>query len=146
MRTAGLCLLAGAVGCATVQPFALSQGQRADFDEVVRKAEAAGALEGPPEATARLADAKSEFEYAQHIPLYPDRARSLVVKARTDGELALALALQRRADQTLFARAAAQVEAATAPAGAPAGPAATPAVAAARPVAETPTSSAPTGN
>ncbi|HVZ85409.1 MAG TPA: hypothetical protein VHG72_00445 [Polyangia bacterium] len=119
MRTLGFWLLAGALGCATTQPFVPSDRQRADFDDLVRKAEAAGALDGPPEAAARLADAKSEFTYAQHIPLYPERARGLAAKAQSDAELALALARQHQSDVALFARAAAHFEAITDPPAAP---------------------------
>jgi hypothetical protein len=140
MRIFGFCLLVGAFGCATAQPFAPSSQQCSEFDDVVRKAEAAGALEGPPEATTRLADAKSEFDYAQHIPLYPERARGLAAKAQADAELALALARQHQADVALFARAAAHVEAVTAP---PAPVAAEPTVARATTLAETASS---TGN
>ena len=80
------------VGCATAQPLVISPQQRTNFETLVRDAEAAGAAEGPPAASARLADAKSEFEYAQHLPLYPDRARLLIVQAQADAEAALELA------------------------------------------------------
>ena len=94
----GPCLLAGAIGCATAQPFVLSNEQRSHFRQVVREAEAAGALDGPPEAAQHLADAKSDFDYAQHLPRYPERARDLVTKAQAEGELALALARQHRSN------------------------------------------------
>jgi len=54
--------------------------------------ETEGAAEAPSLAAERLADAKSEFEYAQHLPLYPDRARALADKAQADAETALQLA------------------------------------------------------
>ena len=39
-----------------------------------------------------LAEAKSEFEYAQHLPKYPERARALADKAQHDAEAALRVA------------------------------------------------------
>jgi len=80
------------VGCATAPPLVISPQQRTRFQNLVRDAEAAGAAQGPPAAAARLADAKSEFEYAQHLPMYPDRARLLVAQAQADAEAALELA------------------------------------------------------
>jgi hypothetical protein len=97
------CLLAASAGCATAQPFALSDQQVKSFREVIREAEAAGAADGPPEAAQRLSDAKSEFEYSQHLPLYPDRARELAAKAQVDADAALALA-KRQADEQLAVR------------------------------------------
>ena len=107
MKILAFCLAAAALGCATAQPLLISDHQRKSFEDVVRDAEAAGATEGPPQATARLADARSEFEYAQHLPLYPDRARLLVAKAQADAELALQLA-QTEARAHLVARGAAR--------------------------------------
>jgi hypothetical protein len=103
MKTFAFCLLGACVGCATARPFALSDQQVKSFREVVREAEAAGAADGPPEAAQRLSDAKSEFEYSQHLPLYPDRARELVAKAQADADAALALA-QREATEQLAVR------------------------------------------
>jgi hypothetical protein len=91
MKLVPLCFLAASLGCATAQPLLISAQQRELFGEVVRDAEAAGAAE-EPEAAARLAEARSELEYAQHIPMYPDRARLLVAKAQADAEQALRLA------------------------------------------------------
>jgi len=105
MKTFAFCLLiaSASAGCATTQPFALSQQQVKSFREVVREAEAAGAADGPPEAAQRLSDAKSEFEYSQHLPLYPDRARALAAKAQDDAEAALAIA-QRESGEQLAVR------------------------------------------
>ena len=111
MRFIGICLIAGAVGCAA-QPFVPSNEQRALFNEVVRQAEAAGAVEGPPEAARCLAEAKSDFDYAQRIPLYPDRARQLAAKAQEEGAEALRLAEQHRREMAALARERTRVEAA----------------------------------
>jgi hypothetical protein len=111
MRFVGICLVVGAVGCAA-QPFVPSNEQRALFSEVVRQAEAAGAVEGSPEAARCLADAKSDFNYAQRIPRYPDRARQLATKAQEEGAEALRLAQQHRREMAALAREGARVEAA----------------------------------
>lgn len=111
MRFIAICLAAGAVGCAA-QPFVPSNEQRALFNDVVRQAEAAGAVEGSPEAARCLADAKSDFNYAQRIPRYPDRARQLATKAQEEGAEALRLAQQHRRETAALAREGARVEAA----------------------------------
>jgi len=111
MRLIGVCLVAGAVGCAA-QPFVPSNEQRALFNEVVRQAEAAGAVEGSPEAARCLADAKSDFNYAQRMPRYPDRARQLAIKAQEEGAEALRLAQQHRREMAALAHEGARVEAA----------------------------------
>jgi len=103
MRIFAFCILVTSIGCATTQPFALSDQQVKSFREVVREAEAAGAAEGPPEAVQRLSDAKSEFEYSQHLPLYPSRAREVAAKAQADAEAALAIA-HRQAQARLAVR------------------------------------------
>ncbi|MFL5305212.1 MAG: hypothetical protein ACJ8F1_08365 [Polyangia bacterium] len=90
----GLCLGLlglGAVGCATAQPFAPSDAQRARFDATVRAAQV-GISDGPNQVASMLAEAKSEFEYAQHLPKYPERARALADKAQHDAEAALRVA------------------------------------------------------
>ena len=92
MKLFVFCALMSSVGCATAQPLVISPQQRTRFQNLVRDAEAAGAAEGPPAASARLADAKSEFEYAQHLPMYPDRARLLIAQAEADAEAALEIA------------------------------------------------------
>ncbi len=91
MKLLSLCLVAASLGCATAQPLVISAPQRKTFEDVCRDAEAAGAAD-VPEAAARLADARSELEYAQHLPMYPDRARVLVAQAQADAEQALRLA------------------------------------------------------
>jgi hypothetical protein len=111
MRFIGICLIAGAVGCAA-QPFMPSNEQRALFNDVVRQAEAAGAVGGSPEAARCLADAKSDFEYAHHIPRYPDRARQVAAKAQEEGAEALRLAQEHRRKMAALAREGAHVEAA----------------------------------
>ena len=83
--------LAALVGCATSQPYVVTDAQRSHFENDVRDVEAAGVADGPPEARQMFADAKSNFEYAQHLPLYPDRARSLATKAEKDLQKVLAL-------------------------------------------------------
>lgn len=87
----GLLWLTAAMGCATAQPFSPSQTERARFEETVRRAQDA-AGDGPHQITTMLAEAKSEFEYAQHLPKYPERARALAAKAQQDAEAALRLA------------------------------------------------------
>jgi hypothetical protein len=89
-----------------------SNEQRALFNDVIRQAEAAGAVEGPPEAARCLADAKSDFNYAQRIPRYPDRARQMATKAQEEGAEALRLAQQHRREMAVLAREGARVEAA----------------------------------
>ncbi len=80
------------LGCATtVQPFVPSTAQQAQFQQVVRAAEAAG-IDGPGQAASMLAEAKSDWVYAQHLPKYPERARQIAAKAMQDAEAALALA------------------------------------------------------
>lgn len=90
----GLCLGLmglGAVGCATVRPFVPSDAQRARFDATIRAAQV-GTSDGPNQVATMLAEAKSEFEYAQHLPKYPERARAIAAKAQRDAEAALRLA------------------------------------------------------
>ena len=111
MRFIGICLIAGAAGCAA-QPFMPSNEQRALFNDVVRQAEAAGAVSGSPEAARCLANAKSDFEYAQHIPRYPDQARQVAAKAQEEGAEALRLAQEHRRQMAALAREGAHVEAA----------------------------------
>jgi hypothetical protein len=111
MRFMGICLVAGAIGCAA-QPFVPSNEQRTLFTEVVRQAEAAGAVDGSPEAARCLADAKSDFNYAQRIPQYPDRARQMAIQAQEEGAEALRLAQQHRREMAALAREGARVEAA----------------------------------
>lgn len=86
-----LSLAASVFGCATVQPFTPSAGQTARFDGAVRQVEALGVTPGSG-AAELLAEAKSEFEYSQHLPKYPERARELAAKAQRDAEAALRLA------------------------------------------------------
>ena len=83
--------LAALVGCATSQPYVVTEAQRAHFENGVRDAEAAGIADGSLEARRMFADAKSNFEYSQHLPLYPVRARALATKAEKDLQKVLAL-------------------------------------------------------
>ena len=92
MRIFVLGIVVGAMGCATVQPFVPSRVQQTAFDEVVRQAEAAGVEDGPHEAAAMLADAKSDWTYAQHLPKYPERARQMATQAQREAEAALRMA------------------------------------------------------
>jgi hypothetical protein len=89
-------LVATALGCATAEPFVVSDQQRTHFDQVARAAEAATAADGPAEAAALVTEAKSDFEYAQHLPMYPDRARGLAAKAQHEADTALWMAQQAR--------------------------------------------------
>jgi hypothetical protein len=109
MKLFALFVLVTTLGCATTQPLVISDQQRKLFQDVIRNAEAAGAAEGPPLATQRLAEAKSEFEYSQHLPMYPDRARRLVTKAQADAETALKLA-QSETQTRLLARETVRLE------------------------------------
>jgi hypothetical protein len=109
MKIVGVIGLVGLAGCATVQPFVPTPAQRARFAEVVREAEAAGATDWPPEAARRLANAKSDFTYAQHLPKYPERARAVAVHAEQDAEIALLLARRAgRSSPAAFRRTAAR--------------------------------------
>jgi hypothetical protein len=109
MRLSLLTGLAIFGGCATTQPL-MSQGQAKRFEDVVRAAEAAGASAEPPAAAEHLRNAKSEFEYAQHLPREPDHARQLLVQAQADADLALTLA-QRYLQELGDARATERQEA-----------------------------------
>ena len=100
MRILVLGMLGAALGCATVQPFMPSEAQRARFDEVVRQAEAAGANDTSYQSSSLLADAKSDFEYAQHLPKYPERARELAAKAQREADAALTMARRARPGST----------------------------------------------
>jgi hypothetical protein len=114
MRWIGLGLV-GMLGCATVEPFVVSDQQRAHFEQVLQSAERATA-DGPPEAAALLADARSDFEYAQHLPKYPERARGLAAKAQHEAETALWMAQQAHRQAEVAARRAASAAEATGPA------------------------------
>ncbi|HVZ73147.1 MAG TPA: hypothetical protein VHJ20_12290 [Polyangia bacterium] len=87
------------MGCATAGPPSVVTAQdRRRFDDVVAAAEASGVGDSSTDAARKLADAKSDFEYAQHIPLYPERAKALVAQAISEGEASLELArAQQRA-------------------------------------------------
>jgi hypothetical protein len=111
MKLLSLSLLVGLSACATATPPAVSIQQINAFDDLVKRAEAAGAAEEPQEAAARLHEAKSDFYYAQHIPADPDHARRLVAKAQADAQAALDLA-QRHTQQQVVAREQAHQEAA----------------------------------
>jgi hypothetical protein len=100
-------LLAMTAGCATAQPLVISDGQYRRFVGTVHDAEAAGLADGPPEAIRMMNEAKSDFEYAQRLPLYPQRARELLDKAQQGADAALALVRQAR-DARLAAAAAAR--------------------------------------
>jgi hypothetical protein len=85
-------------GCATAQPV-VSDGERQAFAKVIREAEAEGAASEPPDAVALLRDAKSDFDYAQRLPMNPVKARHMLATAQKEAQKALALARQRREDQ-----------------------------------------------
>jgi hypothetical protein len=95
MKPIAATALVALVGCATSQPYVVTAAERSHFENAVRDAEAAGVADGPPEARRIFADAKSNFEYAQHLPLCPERARALATKAEKD--LQTVLVLLRRA-------------------------------------------------
>jgi hypothetical protein len=91
MKWVGLGLVA-VFGCATAEPFAVSDQRRARFEQVARAAEAATAADGTSAAAALVTEARSDFEYAQHLPMYPERARALADKAQHEAEAALTMA------------------------------------------------------
>jgi hypothetical protein len=93
MRLLGLVVVAALGGCATAEPFVVSDQQRDRFERVVQAADAAAAADGPSQAAALVAEARSDFEYAQHLPRYPERARYLVAKAQHEADTALWMAL-----------------------------------------------------
>ena len=106
MKVTAVVLLAVLGGCATVEPFVVSDRQRDHFEQVVHAAEAATAADGPAQAVALVAEAKSDFEYAQHLPMYPERARSLAAKAQHEADTALWMAREAHRQAELTARAA----------------------------------------
>jgi hypothetical protein len=95
-----LSLLVLFAGCATSPPRPiLTAGERQAFAEVIREAQAEGADSEPPEAARLLREAKSEFEYGQRLPKYPERAKGILAKAHSDAEAALRLARRRHQEQ-----------------------------------------------
>jgi non-ribosomal peptide synthetase component F len=109
--------LASLAGCATAQPLVVSDEQYRRFTGAIREAEQSGIADGPAEAVRLLDEAKSGFEYAQRLPLYPDRARELLEKAQRDADAAVALV--REAAKARLAAAAAARHAALLEAAAP---------------------------
>ncbi|MEA2696257.1 MAG: hypothetical protein QOI66_528 [Myxococcales bacterium] len=100
-----LSLLVLFTGCATSPPKPLlTAGQRQAFAEVIREAQAEGAESEPPEAARLLREAKSEFEYGQRLPKYPERARGILAKAQSDAEAALRMARRRHQEQAAAAQ------------------------------------------
>ncbi|HXJ22937.1 MAG TPA: hypothetical protein VMT03_22150 [Polyangia bacterium] len=83
--------MAAALGCATAQPFSISDQRRARFEQVAQQAEVAAAAGGPAAASALVTEARSDFEYAQHLPMYPERARRLADKAEHEADTALSM-------------------------------------------------------
>jgi hypothetical protein len=92
MRYLGVAVLMLLGGCATAEPFVVSDQQRARFDQVVQAADAAAAADGPSQAAALVVEARSDFEYAQHLPRYPEKARYLADKAQHEADTALWMA------------------------------------------------------
>jgi hypothetical protein len=88
-----LSLVVALSGCATaaVGSVAVSPAQRKEFADAVQSAESAGAAVESREAAVRLQEAKSAFEYAQHLPRDPDHARRELMRAQVDAEVALVL-------------------------------------------------------
>lgn len=100
MKLASLSLLVLFTGCATSPPKpVLTAGQRQAFAEVIREAQAEGADAEPPEAARLLREAKSEFEYGQRLPKYPEKAKAVLAKAQSDAEAALRMARRRHQEQ-----------------------------------------------
>jgi hypothetical protein len=100
MKIASLSLLVVFTGCATSPPKPiLTAEQRQAFAEVIREAQAEGADSEPPEAARLLREAKSEFEYGQRLPKYPEKARAVLAKAQSDAEAALRMARRRHQEQ-----------------------------------------------
>lgn len=94
MNLARICIVSClAVGCATASTAPVITGeQEAGFHALVEKARKAGATGRYTAAGAKLADAESDFYYAQHLPREPERARRMAAQARAEAEAALALA------------------------------------------------------
>ena len=99
MRWLGLALVA-VLGCATAEPFAISDQRRARFEQVAQQAEAAAASTGPAAASTLVTEARSDFEYAQHLPMYPERARALADRAQHEADTALSMTQRARSAAT----------------------------------------------
>jgi hypothetical protein len=78
-------------GCATAAPEPISAQQVQTFRETVRIAEQATLAAGNADAEAALRSAKSDFYYAEHLPMDPDRARLMAARAQAEAESAVAL-------------------------------------------------------
>jgi len=81
------------LGCATTtnRPV-ITADQEATFRAVVEKARKAGATGSLTPAGSKLADAESDFYYAQHLPSDPARARRMAEQAQAEAEAALTMA------------------------------------------------------
>jgi hypothetical protein len=78
-------------GCATAPPEPISAQQVRTFHETVRIAEQATLAAGNADAEAVLRSAKSDFYYAEHSPMDPERARLMAARAQAEAESAVAL-------------------------------------------------------
>jgi hypothetical protein len=67
---------------------AISEQQARTFRETVDIAERAIAAGENPAAESALRNAKSDFYYAEHSPMNPERARFLAGQAQAEAELA----------------------------------------------------------
>jgi hypothetical protein len=94
MKLVSLCIASFlAFGCATASTAPIiTADQEATFHALVEKARRAGATGRYTPAGAKLADAESDFYYAQHLPREPERARRMAAQARAEAEAALLLA------------------------------------------------------
>jgi hypothetical protein len=84
-------LLALLTGCATAPPAPISEQQARTFRETVVTAERAIIIGNNPAAEVALRNAKSDFYYAEHSPMNPERARSMATQAQAEAELAVSL-------------------------------------------------------
>jgi hypothetical protein len=91
MKVISLLSALALTSCATAPPV-VSALQVKTFEDVVLSAEAAGACDNPPEAARQLRDAKSDFYYAEHSPMNPERARRMVMTAQAEAVAARDLA------------------------------------------------------
>jgi hypothetical protein len=97
MKTLPLWILLTAVaGCATAAPEPISAQQAKAFRDSVHAVEHASADGECPQAEAALRTAQSDFYYAEHSPMNPDRARVMAVQAQEEADSAVALSQSRQ--------------------------------------------------
>jgi hypothetical protein len=84
-------LLALLAGCATASPVPISAEQERTFRDTILAAERANASGRSGEAATALQEAKSDFYYAEHSPMNPERARTMAVRAQHEADAAVVL-------------------------------------------------------